>query len=73
MEKRKKMTGKANVTRLAAIALAGLATTGLASCQGPSETIYNGFVADEQTLALAPAGSSREQVLLSQPEKGLYS
>ena len=41
-----------------------LATSSLTSCT-TSEIIQNGYVADEQTLALAPVGSSREQVLLS--------
>jgi outer membrane protein assembly factor BamE (lipoprotein component of BamABCDE complex) len=41
---------------MAAAALSGCAT---------SEVIQNGYVVDEQTLALAPVGSSREQVLLS--------
>jgi outer membrane protein assembly factor BamE (lipoprotein component of BamABCDE complex) len=42
-----------------------LATTGLSGCASVSETIQNGYVVDEQTLALVPPGSSREQVLLS--------
>jgi len=41
------------------------ATVSLSSCQGVGDTIQNGYVVDEQTLALAPVGSSREQVLLS--------
>lgn len=53
------------LVRKTALAAALLLTTVAAGCQGMSETIYNGFVADEQTLALAPVGSSREQVLLS--------
>ena len=40
---------------------AALANTGCTT----SDVIYNGFVADEETLALAPVGSSKEQVLLS--------
>ncbi|MCO6185830.1 outer membrane protein assembly factor BamE [Rhizobium sp. L1K21] len=36
----------------------------MTSCQ-TSDVIYNGFVADDETLALAPVGSSKEQVLLS--------
>lgn len=46
----------------AAVAVAAIAASG---CASTSEVINNGFVADEQTLALAPVGSSREQVLLS--------
>jgi outer membrane protein assembly factor BamE (lipoprotein component of BamABCDE complex) len=42
-----------------------LATTGLSGCASVGETIQNGYVVDEQTLALVPPGSSREQVLLS--------
>jgi outer membrane protein assembly factor BamE (lipoprotein component of BamABCDE complex) len=41
-----------------------LATATLSSCT-TSEVIQNGYVVDEQTLALVPPGSSREQVFLS--------
>ena len=41
-----------------------MATASLSGC-ATSEVIQNGYVVDEQTLALAPVGSSREQVLLS--------
>jgi outer membrane protein assembly factor BamE (lipoprotein component of BamABCDE complex) len=43
------------------------ATVSLSSCQVAQmgDTIQNGYVVDEQTLALAPVGSSREQVMLS--------
>lgn len=41
-----------------------LATATVSGC-ATSEVIQNGYVVDEQTLALAPPGSSREQVLLS--------
>lgn len=54
--------------RGAAVAAALVASVVLPSCQqisSPSEVITNGFVADEQTLALAPVGSSREQVILA--------
>ncbi len=58
----------ANRTKyLRATALAiGLTMTalGVTACT-TSDVIYNGFVADEETLALAPVGSSKEQVLLS--------
>lgn len=39
----------------------------LSSCQMAQmgDTIQNGYIVDEQTLALAPVGSSREQVMLS--------
>ncbi|MCB1446223.1 MAG: outer membrane protein assembly factor BamE [Rhizobiaceae bacterium] len=40
------------------------ATVSLSSCQ-VGDVIQNGYVVDEQTLALAPVGSSREQVMLS--------
>jgi outer membrane protein assembly factor BamE (lipoprotein component of BamABCDE complex) len=41
-----------------------MASSALSGCT-TSEVIQNGYVVDEQTLALAPVGSSREQVLLS--------
>lgn len=51
--------------RTAGIVAAVLAATvSLSSCQ-TGDVIQNGYVVDEQTLALAPVGSSREQVLLS--------
>jgi outer membrane protein assembly factor BamE (lipoprotein component of BamABCDE complex) len=51
--------------KAASVVLAVLMTTvALSGCQ-TSEIIKNGYVVDEQTLALAPVGSSREQVLLS--------
>jgi len=53
------------LVRKTALAAALLLTAAATGCTGLNETIYNGFVADEQTLALAPVGSSREQVLLS--------
>lgn len=48
----------------AALALT-IAATGLQSCSSVGEVMNNGYVVDEQSLALAPEGSSREQVLLS--------
>jgi outer membrane protein assembly factor BamE (lipoprotein component of BamABCDE complex) len=50
--------------RSAAIAVT-LSATVLTACQGPSEVLHQGYVVDQETLALAPVGSSREQVLLS--------
>jgi len=50
--------------RNAAIA-AALSASVLAGCQGPGEVLHQGYVVDQETLALAPVGSSREQVLLS--------
>ena len=52
-----------------AFTLAICATT-LSGCKtadmlNTSETINQGYVVDQETLALAPVGSSREQVLLS--------
>lgn len=41
-----------------------MATATLSGC-ATSEVIQNGYVVDEQTLALVPPGSSREQVMLS--------
>ncbi|PTM95329.1 Beta-barrel assembly machine subunit BamE [Mycoplana dimorpha] len=52
-----------NLLRNATIAIA-LSTTLLAGCQ-TGEVLNQGYIVDEQTLALAPVGSSREQVLLS--------
>ncbi|QRM54953.1 outer membrane protein assembly factor BamE [Sinorhizobium sp. BG8] len=52
-----------NLLRNTAIAIA-LSTTVLAGCQ-TGEVLHQGYVVDQETLALAPVGSSREQVLLS--------
>ena len=52
--------------RNAAIAVA-LSSSVLSGCQsvGAGEVLHQGYVVDQETLALAPVGSSREQVLLS--------
>ncbi len=42
-----------------------IAATGLQSCSSVGEVMNNGYVVDEQSLALVPEGSSREQVMLS--------
>ena len=47
-----------------------ISATVLTGCQtgdmlNTSETLNQGYVVDQETLALAPVGSSREQVLLS--------
>lgn len=47
-----------------AMVLASLAVTGCTS-MNIGDTIYNGYVLDEQSLNLIPVGSSREQVLLT--------
>ena len=47
-----------------AIVAAGLSTFLVTGCT-TGEVLNQGYVVDEQTLALAPVGSSREQVLLS--------
>ncbi|MCF3639505.1 outer membrane protein assembly factor BamE [Rhizobium sp. TRM95111] len=52
-----------NLLRNAAIAIT-LSSAVLAGCQ-TGEVLNQGYVVDQQTLALAPVGSSREQVLLS--------
>ncbi|MGV1792541.1 outer membrane protein assembly factor BamE [Rhizobium lusitanum] len=52
-----------NFSSSAAIALV-IATVGLSGCK-TSEVMNNGYIFDQQSLALAPVGSSREQVLLS--------
>lgn len=69
---------KSTRTRLRGSAALALAAAMLAGCNsvGPelmdvsqvtnmSETFKQGYVVDEQTLALVPPGSSREQVLLA--------
>ncbi|MDE1159095.1 MAG: outer membrane protein assembly factor BamE [Neorhizobium sp.] len=48
----------------AAMIVASLAVTGCTS-MNIGDTIYNGYVVDEQSLNLIPVGSSREQVLLT--------
>ncbi|MEO0543723.1 MAG: outer membrane protein assembly factor BamE [Pseudomonadota bacterium] len=50
-----------------ALLLTGLALAGcsVSDTLSTSETLKQGYVIDEQTLALVPPGSSREQVLLS--------
>lgn len=48
----------------AALALA-LSATALSGCTSVGEVMKNGYVVDEQSLALVPEGSSREQVMLS--------
>lgn len=66
---------KANIKQNIASKLTGgvaiaVVAFGLAGCQSmeidkPSDTINQGYVADEAALAATPVGSSREQVLLS--------
>jgi len=46
---------------VSSLALGGCTTNVLQT----SETFHNGYVIDEQALALVPVGSSREQVMLS--------
>ncbi|MBB3591771.1 outer membrane protein assembly factor BamE (lipoprotein component of BamABCDE complex) [Rhizobium sp. BK529] len=48
----------------AAIAIIIASATALSSCQ-TSTVLNGGYIVDEQSLALVPEGSSREQVLLS--------
>lgn len=52
-----------NLARSATIALI-LSSSVLAGCN-TGQVLNQGYVVDEQTLALAPPGSSREQVLIS--------
>ncbi|KQV43326.1 MULTISPECIES: outer membrane protein assembly factor BamE [unclassified Rhizobium] len=47
---------------LSATVLTGCKTT---EVLGTGQVLHQGYVVDEETLALAPVGSSREQVLLS--------
>ncbi len=48
----------------AAAIIASVAVTGCTSME-IGQTLYNGYVLDEESLALIPVGSSREQVLLT--------
>jgi outer membrane protein assembly factor BamE (lipoprotein component of BamABCDE complex) len=64
------VTERANATRSAPLLASLLAALVLAGCNTvesltPGETLSSGYVVDEETLALVPVGSSREQVLLS--------
>lgn len=59
------IVSKLNLARSSVLAAVAAATIVTSGCAGTSEVINNGFIADEQTLALAPVGSSREQVILS--------
>ena len=63
---------KAHGRRLASVAVMLAAATALSACNAStsqvlnmSETFKQGYVVDEQTLALVPPGSSRDQVLLA--------
>ena len=61
---------KSNKGRLILAALLSTGAVALAGCNTSSvlsakETFKQGFVIDEETLALVPPGSSRDQVLLS--------
>lgn len=59
-----KSAGRAVVTAaLCGLALSGCKST--ADVLSTSQTYHQGYVVDKETLALAPVGSSREQVLLS--------
>ncbi len=57
---------KMKLLRNAAIAVT-LTSSILAGCNavGAGEVLNQGYIVDQETLALAPVGSSREQVLLS--------
>ena len=57
---------KMKLLRNAAIAVT-LSSSVLAGCNtvGTGEVLNQGYIVDQETLALAPVGSSREQVLLS--------
>jgi len=63
---------KAHGRSFAGVALVLAAATALSACNAStsdvlnmSETFKQGYVVDEQTLALVPPGSSRDQVLLT--------
>jgi outer membrane protein assembly factor BamE (lipoprotein component of BamABCDE complex) len=59
------IVSKYRISRLSLLAAAAAAAIAASGCASTEEVINNGFVADEQTLALAPVGASREQVLIS--------
>ncbi|WP_035266430.1 outer membrane protein assembly factor BamE [Ahrensia sp. 13_GOM-1096m] len=48
-----------------AVAMLGVSGCSTSSVLGSKETFKQGYVIDEETMALAPVGSSREQVLLA--------
>ncbi len=53
-------------TWFGSVALAvALSASALAGCTSVGEVMNSGYVVDQQSLALVPEGSSREQVLLS--------
>jgi outer membrane protein assembly factor BamE (lipoprotein component of BamABCDE complex) len=62
--KREYKTGRA-IRMTGVVLAAGIAAGSLSACSSIGDTIQNGYVVDEQTLALAPVGSSREQVVMS--------
>lgn len=70
---RNENSGKSAVetgARMRGLVLACAAATLLAGCTAadtlrPGETLQQGYIADEEMLAMVPEGSSREQVLLA--------
>ena len=50
-----------------AVLVASLCTTALSACMSANvgEVLHQGYVVDQETLALVPVGSSREQVILA--------
>jgi len=70
---RNEKSGKSAVetgVRVRAIVLASAAALFLAGCTAadtltPGETLQQGYIADEEMVAMVPEGSSREQVLLA--------
>ena len=57
---------KSDMKFFSSAAIAVLIVTGsLAGCASTGEVLNNGYIVDEQSLALVPVGASREQVLLS--------
>jgi outer membrane protein assembly factor BamE (lipoprotein component of BamABCDE complex) len=50
--------------RTGAVAIV-LASSLLTACTGTTTVLHQGYVADQESLALTPVGSSREQVLLA--------
>jgi outer membrane protein assembly factor BamE (lipoprotein component of BamABCDE complex) len=53
-----------NKTAISLVLVASMTVSGCTS-MNIGDTMYNGYVVDEESLALIPEGSSREQVLLT--------
>lgn len=63
LNSRNRISGRAFVLAAGAVVL--LSGCNAAQTLSPRETLTHGYVIDEEALAMAPVGSSREQVLLA--------